>query len=64
MHMDELARFILGGTVILVSAEHMAMQGSDLARRFFMSPAWVVLRHLLIGATIALCCLVTVRGTS
>lgn len=56
--MEELARFILGGTVILVSAEHLAMQDCGMARRFFMSPLWIGLRHALIGATVVLCCLV------
>lgn len=57
--MEELARFILGGTVILVGAEHMAMWDCGPARAFFLSPVWVVLRHTLIGATLVLCCLVT-----
>lgn len=55
--LDFLARFVIGGTAIILASDHLEPY-SSLARRFFMSRAWPVLRYLTICAAIALCVVV------
>lgn len=57
---DIAARFIIGGTVILVASERMTFWGCIPARAFFLSPAWLVLRYALIATTMGLCLAVIV----
>lgn len=61
---DLLARFILGGATVLVASEWLTFRDSKLARAFFLSRAWLVLRYALILATGVLCVLVLGRDWS
>lgn len=52
---SELARFIIGGTVLLVGSERLGMsQWSGVARLFWLSPLWPGLRYSLIAAAMML----------
>lgn len=52
---SELARFIIGGAVLLVGSERLALsQWSGAATRFWASPLWCGLRYSLFAATIIL----------
>lgn len=55
VEVDLLARFILGGVILLEGSYRLAMVGSGAARMFFLSPIWMVLRYTLIFATVVLC---------
>lgn len=64
MEIDLLARFILGGVLLLEGSYRLTMIGSSTARIFFLSPAWMVLRYTLIAATVLLCISICVKGAT
>lgn len=60
---DLLARFIIGGTVVVLASEWLTPH-STLARRFFVSPLWPVVRYAAGIAAVVLCAIVLQRNGS
>lgn len=51
---DLLARFILAGALLIFGSDWLTPH-SELAKAFFVSRAWLVLRYAVATATVVLC---------